>query len=125
LHPDDEIVADEFTWKAKSWGLRLFQTVMVMTLVNGYLAFRYIADKELTLLEFINSLALAICAKVEEEGGKAVAAATRAARKAVIDAHTVQADPGDLPLTLFNGRALGVGGTRGEGQCRRCLDKHA
>ena len=34
-----------------------------MTLVNGYLAFKYITDKEMTLREFTNSIALAMCAK--------------------------------------------------------------
>ena len=36
---------------------------MGMTLVNGYLAFKYITDKEMTLREFTNSIALAMCAK--------------------------------------------------------------
>ncbi len=30
-----------------------------------------------------------------------------------------------LPNALFNGRALGLGGISGEGQCRLCLNKHA
>ena len=41
---------------------RLLQTVMVMTLVNGYLAFKYMTvrtDKELTLMEITNSVELA------------------------------------------------------------------
>jgi hypothetical protein len=89
---------------------------MGMTLVNGYLAFKYITEEELTLLEFTNSVALAMCAEVgeEEEGGGG--AATRGARQAHTDALMARADPGDLPHALFNGRALGLGGTGGEGQ---------
>jgi hypothetical protein len=40
-----------------------------MTLVNGYLAFKYITEEELTLREFTNSVALAMCAEVGEGGG--------------------------------------------------------
>jgi hypothetical protein len=36
-----------------------FAEVMLMTLVNGYLAFEYITDKELSLQESSNSFALA------------------------------------------------------------------
>ena len=113
------------TWKTKSWELRLFQTVMGMTLVNGYLAFKYITDKELTLREFTNRVALAMCAKEGEEGGGSVAAGTRGSRQVDIDEQVARGDPGDLPHAQFNGRALGLGGTLGEGQCRLCLDKHA
>ncbi len=42
---------------------------MGMTLVNGYLAFKYLTDKEMTLLEFTNSVAQAMCAKVVEGEG--------------------------------------------------------
>jgi hypothetical protein len=49
-------------------------------------------------------------------GGGAVAAATRGARQAHTDALMARADSGDLPHALFNGRALGLGGTGGEGQ---------
>jgi hypothetical protein len=34
-----------------------------MALVNGYLAFRYITDKEPCLREFTNSVVLAVCAR--------------------------------------------------------------
>jgi hypothetical protein len=60
------LLAIERTWKTKSWELRLFQTVMGITLVNGYLAFKYLTDKEMTLREFTNSVALTMCAKVVE-----------------------------------------------------------
>ena len=41
-----------------------------MTLVNGYLAFKYHTDKEMILREFTNGIALAMCAEaVEGEGG--------------------------------------------------------
>ena len=119
------LLAIERTWKTKSWELRLFQTVMGMTLVNGYLAFRHITDREMTLLEFTNSVALAMCAKVVEGVGGVVGVATRGARQAAMDSQVARADPGDLPHALFNGRALGLGASRGEGQCRLCMDKHA
>jgi hypothetical protein len=54
-----------------------------------------------------------------------VAEATRGARRAAIDAQVARGDPGHLPHALFNGRALGLGGALGEGQCRLCLNKNA
>ena len=78
------LLAIERTWKTQSWELRLFQTVMGMTLVNGYLAFKYLTDQEMTLREFTNGVALAMCAKVVEGGGGAVSASTRGARQAAI-----------------------------------------
>jgi hypothetical protein len=63
----------------KSWELQLFQSVMSMTLVNGYLSFNYLTDKEMTLLEFTNSVALAMCATVVE-GSDEVWRHLRAAR---------------------------------------------
>jgi hypothetical protein len=60
----------------------------------------------------------------EGEGG-VVAESTRGARQAAKEAQVARADPGDLSHTLFNGRALGLGGSRGEGQCRLCSHKHA
>ena len=55
--------AIERTWKTKSWEIRLLQIVMGMTLVNVYLAFKYIADKEMNLREFTNSITLAMCGR--------------------------------------------------------------
>ena len=66
-----------------------------------------------------------MCAKVVEGEGGVVAEATRGARRAAINAQVARDDPGHLPHALFNGRALGLGGTMGEGQCRLCLNKHA
>lgn len=98
---------------------------MGMTLVHGYLALKYLPDKEMTLREFTKSVALAMCAMVVEGNDMSVAASTRGSRQAAIDAHVAKGDPGDLPHALFNGRALGLGGTVGEGRCRVCLNKHA
>ncbi len=42
---------------------------IMMTLVNVYLAFKYLTDKEMTLLDFTNNVAQALCAKVVEGGG--------------------------------------------------------
>ena len=81
--------AIECTWKTKSWEIRLLQTVMGMTLVNEYPAVKYITDKETTLREFTNSIALALCAKEGEEAGGVVSAATRGARQAATDAQVV------------------------------------
>ncbi len=39
---------------------------MGMTLVNGYLAIKYLTDKEMTLREFTNRVVQAMCAKVVE-----------------------------------------------------------
>jgi hypothetical protein len=41
---------------------------MSLTLVIGYLAFKYTIKKELTLRALINGIALAICAEVAEAG---------------------------------------------------------
>ena len=98
---------------------------MRMTLVNGYLAFKFITDKEPTLGDLTNTMALAMCAKVEEMGAGGVVAATRCARLAAMQALVARADPGALPHALFNGRALGLGKKRGEGRCRLCSPSHA
>ena len=98
---------------------------MGMTLVNGYVAFKYMTKRELTLSEFTNGVALTMCANWADGGGVSVAAATRGARQAAMESLMARGDPGDLPHTLFNWRSLGLGGTGGEGQCRLCLDKHA
>ncbi len=91
----------------------------------GYLAFKYHTKKELTLRALINGIALAICAEVAEAGEAGVAAGTRGSRQAAIRAHMARGDPGDLLHALFNGRALCLGGTWGEGQCRLCPNEHA
>jgi hypothetical protein len=119
------ILALERTWKTKSWELRLLQTVMGMTLVNGYLAFKYITERNITLREFANGVALTMCAKEEEGGGGCASTATRGALQAATDALVARHDSGDLPHALFNGRALGLGGNGREGQCRVCLNNHA
>ncbi len=55
-----------------------------------------------------------------------VAAATRGARQAAKEVLSMaRLDPGDLPHTLFNDRALSVGGKGGEGQCRICQNVDA
>ena len=116
------LLAIERTWKTKSWVTRIFQTVMGMTLVNGYLAFKYITEKEPTLREFTNGVELAMCAKVVEEGRvhASVAASTRGARAARQAQEASRADPGELPHTLFNGKALKLGGKKGVGVCKIC-----
>ncbi len=53
--------------------LTLLQNVMATTLENGYLAFKYLTDKEISLQEFINSFALPMCATVVEGSDRAVA----------------------------------------------------
>ncbi len=52
---------------------------MTLTLVIGYLAFKYNIKKELTLRALINGIALAICAEVAE-GGRRALRQRRAAR---------------------------------------------
>ena len=46
-----------------------------------------------------------------------MAMATRGSRRAAIHAHVARCVPAGLPHDVFNGRALGLGGTRGEGRC--------
>jgi hypothetical protein len=53
--------------------LRLWQKMMATMLVNQYLAFKYLTDKEMTLREFTNSFTLAMCATVVEGSDSAVA----------------------------------------------------
>ena len=93
---------------------------MGMTLVNGFLAFKFITDQELTLWEFTNGVALAMCAKVVEGGGGAVVAATRSVLQASAAALETRLDPGDMQHTLFNRLALSLSGTCREGQCWLC-----
>jgi hypothetical protein len=97
---------------------------MGMTLVNGYLAFKYMTDQEMTLSEFTNCVALYMCAEVVEGEGGAVAGATRGARQAAMDIQVARGDPGDLSHALFNGRALGFRASCGEGQCWLCMSMH-
>ena len=112
-------LAIERTWKAKSWEIRLLQTVMGMTLVNGYLAFKYITDKEMTLREYTNSIALLWVPR----RGRRWEGVSR--RRRLPSMHRWLEVILVFPHSLFNGRALGLGGSGGEGQCRMCLDKHA
>ena len=98
---------------------------MGMTLVNGYLALKFITDREPTPREFTYTVALAIYGKVEEVGPGRVVAATRGARLTAMQALVSRADPGALPYALFNGRALGLRKKRGEGPCRLCSASHA
>ena len=51
----------------KSWEIGSFQTVMGTTFVNGYLTFKYITGKELTLREFTNGRGA--LRRLEEEEG--------------------------------------------------------
>ncbi len=98
---------------------------MGMTLANKYLACKYLTDKEITLREFTTRVALTRCDKDGAGEGGVVVESTRGARRAAIDAEVARGDPGDLPHALFNGRALGLGGNPGEGQCCKRLNKHA
>ena len=119
------ILAIERTWKTKSWELRIFQSVMGMILVNAYLAYKHVTKQDPTLREFTNRVALAMCAKPGEQGSCPIASSTRRAQADAMDAVKRRADQGDIPHALFSGRALGLGGTGGEGACRTCGDKHA
>ena len=66
-----------------------------------------------------------MCVKVDGGEGGGIEGAAHGARQAAMEAQVAGAHPGGLPHALFNGRALGFDATRGEGQCRLCLHKHA
>ena len=51
----------------QSWEMRLLQIVMDVTLLHGYLTFKYLLDKEITLREFSNTFALVMCANQRGE----------------------------------------------------------
>ena len=59
---------------------RIFQTIMGMTLVNGYLAHAFLTSKKLTLREYTNIVSLAMCAKVDGDDGVEVSDGTRGSR---------------------------------------------
>jgi hypothetical protein len=105
--------------------LRLLQRAKGIALVNGYLAYRYITVKEPSCREFTDSVALAICVKVDCGEGGDIDGAAHGARQAAMEAGVARAHPGPLPHALFSGRALGLGGKDGDGVCRLCHDKHA
>ena len=52
-------------------------------------------------------------------------AATLGSWPVAIDAPVVRRDPCDLPHAVFNGRALGLCETWGEGRCRQCPNEHS
>jgi hypothetical protein len=81
--------------------------------VNGYLAFKHLTDKDMTLWEFTNSVALAMCTMVVDSEGSdgGMVASTRGSWQAAIDAQVARGDPGHLPHALFNGRVLCLGGS--------------
>ncbi len=118
------LLAIERTWKTKSWELRIFQTVMGMTLVNGYLAFQHITGRETTLRDFVKQPTAWRWPCVPKLWRWWVGVATQGARQAK-DSQVDRGDPGDLPHALFNGRALGLRASQVEVQCRLCMDKHA
>jgi hypothetical protein len=78
-----------------------------------------------TLRDFTNAVARAMCAKVGAAGRDPVAAATRCELQASREAELSRADPGELAHALFNGRSLGLSGHGGAGVCRLCLNKNA
>jgi hypothetical protein len=89
---------------------------MVTTLVNGYLAFEYITEKELRLQESTNRFALALVAIVRGVGWWWVVTMTHGARQAAVEAHAAGADLDYLPHALFNGRAFRFNASSAEGR---------
>ena len=57
--------------------LKLLRTDRSATRVDGCLTFNLLTDKELSLREFTEGMALAVCAKVADGGSGCVAMATR------------------------------------------------
>lgn len=76
---------------------------MTMMLVNGYLAYKYVSEEEMTLVDITNRVAVAMCAKEVEEAGASVATSTYGSRQALTAALEKRMDPGDIPHTPFNG----------------------
>jgi hypothetical protein len=102
-----------------------FQTIMGMTLVNGYLAHAFLTSKKLTLREYTNIVSLAICTMVDGDDGVEVSDGTRGSRvRAEVSAMELL-DPGDMPHQLFSAVALGLGGKNACGRCRLCPYNHA
>ena len=89
---------------------RIIEKAMIMTLVNGYLAYMYIFQRELTLSTFTNRVALAFHAEVGEVGEERAAAAMRGARQVSTDAVAQRANPDDIIRALFKVRALPLDG---------------
>ena len=78
----------------KSWNLRLFQTVIGKVHVNGLVAFKLKTGKSLSLCNFTNVVAHALCADEEEEAGDGAAGRTRAQKQSKFSKSAV-APPSD------------------------------
>ncbi len=93
-----------------------------MALENGYLASWYIIDKEPCLREYTNSVALAMCAKVDGREGGGVEAAARGARRRWLELILVTCpklcSTGELEALVQPVENL-------KGQCRWGLHRHA
>ena len=50
-----------FSWKTQSWPLRIFQTVMGFSIINVYLAYKYLKPHRPTLRNFTNEIAEVVC----------------------------------------------------------------
>jgi hypothetical protein len=71
------------------------QRVKVLTVFCGYLAFKYITDKEQQ--------------RGADQSNEVVAVSTRGSRQAAIDAQVATGVPDDLPRAQIKGRSLGLG----------------
>ncbi len=103
----------------------IIQSMIGMTRVNCYLAYKYLTQHAPTLWDFTNRVALAMCAVDEQVEEREVADGTRLSRKLAEGKRASVSDPGGLSHRLFSARTLGVGGKNSEGYCKICNDKHA
>ncbi len=89
---------------------------MSMTLVNGYLAYKFLPPHDPTFREFLNRVALAMCADEAVRAEVDVAAGTRLAqlRSKVVRASI--SDPGRLGHQLCSAKYLSLGGYGAEGK---------
>ena len=103
----------------------MFQTIMGMKLVNGYLAHAFLTSKKIKHREYTNIVYLAMCADVDKGVEVDAARGTRASRvRAEVSAMELM-DPGDMPHQIFVASTLGLGGKGGEGRCKICDNYHA
>ncbi len=59
------ILAIKLTWKTQNWEIRIFQSLIEMILINGYLAFKSLNIENPTLKEFTCKVAIAMCTSKE------------------------------------------------------------
>jgi hypothetical protein len=119
------ILAIEKPWRTRSWTLRLFQTVIGKMLVNALFAFRFETGRTLSITDFTNTVAQALCGVGDAEEAEHERGRTRATPTTSSLRNAVAQSAGRLSHALVKGTSIGMGNGRHQGPCRLCKNKHA